>query len=113
VSIQTGEGAVAEFVGSRYYLISHNRWSQHQGLRSVRGFLSFALISVMSLSPSQSFYLNFIHVDALLPMIISHLISIRCDFARGACTSYMLNGALTWPRARSMAAGKILQVQEN
>jgi putative flippase GtrA len=116
--------AVASGVSTSCNFIFHNRWTfsdrQHQGLRLVRGFLSFAVISVMGIFITTEFYVNFIHVVSRLPIINPHLgklgIPLTCQFAAillGACMSYLLNGAFTWPRARSKAAGEIVQVQES
>lgn len=95
---------------------SHNRWTfsdrQHQGLRSVRGFLSFALISVMSISSSQSFYVNFIDVDSRLPMIISSPMSIRGDFARRLHESYV-EWCIDLAENAIHGRRQVLQVQEN
>jgi putative flippase GtrA len=114
--------AVASAVSTLCNFVFHNRWTfsdrQHQGLGLVRGFLSFATISVVGIFITTEFYVNFLHVASRLPIINSYLgkigVPLSCQFVAillGACMSYLLNGAFTWPRAQSKAASEVVQTQ--
>ncbi|HZP33276.1 MAG TPA: GtrA family protein [Candidatus Acidoferrales bacterium] len=116
--------AVASAVSTSCNFIFHNRWTfsdrQHQGLRLLRGFFSFAVISAMGIFITTEFYVTFVHVASHLPIVNSYLgkmgVPLSCQFVAillGACMSYLLNGAFTWPRAESKSASEIVQVQES
>ena len=115
--------AVASVVSTSGNFIFHNCWTfadrQHQGLRLVRGFLSFAIISTIGIFITTEFYVSFTRVASHLAIVTSHLgklrIPLTCQFAAillGACASYLLNGAFTWPRTRPNASEDAMQVQE-
>ena len=116
--------AMASVVSTSCNFIFHNWWTfsdrQHQGLRLVRGFLSFAFISTIGVFITTEFYVIFTRFASHLAIVSSHRgklgIPLSCQFAAillGACMSYLLNGAFTWPRAQSKTAGEIVQVQES
>ena len=118
--------AIASAVSTTGNFIFHNRWTfsdrQHQGLRLVRGFVSFAVVSTIGVAITTEFYMTFTRFASRLPITSLHLgklgIPLSCQFAAillGACMSYLLNGAFTWPRARAQANSRteIVQVQES
>jgi putative flippase GtrA len=81
--------------------------------------LSFALISAMGILVTTAFYVEFTRIATRLTIMNAHAgglgIPLTCQFAAilvGASTSYVLNGAFTWPRAQSKAAADLAQVQE-
>jgi len=128
LTIGVGRGwvpsAIASVVSTSCNFIFHNCWTfsdrQHQGLRLVRGFLSFALISTIGVVITTEFYVIFTRFASHFAIVNSHLgklgIPLTCQFAAillGACMSYLLNGAFTWPRTQSKAGGEIVQVQES
>ena len=115
--------AFASVVSTCVNFILHNRWTfsdrQHQGLRLLRGFLSFGLISAMSISITTVFYVVFTRIATHLTIVNSHLgrlgIPLVCQFAAillAASTSYLLNGIFTWPRAQSNVSADLAQVEE-
>ena len=127
LSIGFGRGwvpsAVASVVSTSGNFIFHNCWTfsdrQHQGLRLVRGFLSFAIISTIGIFITTEFYVSFTRVASHLAIVTSHLgklgIPLTCQFAAillGACMSYLLNGAVTWPRVQSQPSADVAQVIE-
>ena len=127
LTIGVGRGwvpsAIASIVSTSCNFTFHNCWTfsdrQHQGLRLVRGFLSFALISTLGILVTTEFYVILTRFASRLTIVNSHLgklgMPLTCQFAAillGACMSYLLNEAFTWPRTQSRAAGEIVQVQE-
>ena len=116
--------AIASVVSTSGNFIFHNCWTfsdrQHQGWRLVRGFLSFAFISTLAVFITTEFYVSFTRLGTRLPIVNSHLgklgMPLTCQFAAilvGACVSYLLNGAFTWPTSPSKPADEIVQVQES
>lgn len=115
--------AIASVVSTCGNFIFHNCWTfsdrQHQGLRLVRGFLSFAIISTIGIFITTEFYVSFTRLASHLAIVTSHLgklgIPLTCQFAAillGACMSYLLNGAVTWPRVQSQPSADVAQVTE-
>jgi putative flippase GtrA len=115
--------AVASVVSTSGNFIFHNCWTfsdrQHQGMRLVRGFLSFALVSTIGIFVTTEFYLNFTRTASHFAIVTSHLgklgIPLTCQFVAillGACASYLLNGAFTWPRTKSQSSVQVTQAQE-
>ena len=103
--------------------IFHNCWTfsdrQHQGLRLLRSFLLFALISTIGIFITTEFYVSFTRVSSRLTVVNAHLgklgIPLACQFAvilLAACMSHLLNSAFTRPRAQAKAGRDIVQVQE-
>lgn len=116
--------ALASVASTTGNFIFHNRWTfsdrQHQGLRMVRGFVSFALVSTIGVFITTELYLAFTRFASHMPILTSRLgklgVPLSCQFAAillGACMSYLLNGAFTWPRAQSRSGAEIVQVQES
>jgi len=104
--------AIASVVSTSGNFILHNCWTfsdrQHQGLRLVRGFLSFVLISLMTITITTAFYVGFTNIATHLTILNSHpgklSVPLTCQFVAillAAGTSYLLNGKFTWPRAQS------------
>ncbi len=125
ISSQRGwlPSAVATIVSTTGNFVMHNLWTfsdrQHKGLRLVRGFLSFALISGVCVCVTTSAYVGFTRSVANLIITNSHLgglgIVLTCQFLAiltGASVSYALNWQFTWPRRRETAPADITQVQE-
>jgi len=115
--------AVASVVSTSGNFIFHNCWTfvdrQCQGMRLVRGFLSFALISTIGIFITTEFYVSFTRAASHLAILNLHLgklgIPLTCQFAAillGACMSYLLNGAVTWPRVQSQPSANVAQVIE-
>lgn len=115
--------AIASVVSTSGNFILHNWWTfsdrQHEGLRLLRGFLSFALISAVGVVITTVLYANFIRVAAHIAILNAHVsrlgIPLICQFAAvllGAWLSYLLNGAFTWPRTQSKGARDLVSVQE-
>jgi putative flippase GtrA len=115
--------AIASVVSTSGNFIFHNCWTfadrQHQGMRLLRGFLSFALISTIGIFITTEFYVSFTRVASHLAILNSHLgklgIPLTCQFAAillGACMSYLLNGAVTWPRVQPQPSADVAQVTE-
>jgi putative flippase GtrA len=114
--------AIASIVSTVSNFVLHNLWTfsdrQHQGLRLVRGFLSFALMSVLSIAVTTTAYIGFSRVAANLTITNSRsgslAIVLPCQFAAilfGASLSYALNRAYTWPPPQETPADTS-QVQE-
>ena len=112
--------ATATIVATSGNFILHNLWTfsdrQHQGLRLVRGLLSFSLISTMGLFTTTTFYVAFARTAQHFAIVTSHLgaleIALACQLAAiavGACASYLLNGKFTWPEGnRDLGPGQDL-----
>jgi putative flippase GtrA len=127
LSIGFGQGwvpsAIASVVSTSGNFILHNSWTfsdrQHQGLRFLRGFLFFALVSTVGILITTEFYVSFSRIASHIAVLNSRggklRVPLSCQFAAillGACMSYLLNGALTWPRTRSQPSAAVTQVQE-
>src|SRR5260370_1836631 len=114
--------ALATIVSAVGNFVLHNLWTfsdrQHQGLRLVPGFLSFAVISAVSVCVTTSAYVGFTRSAANLTITNSHLgglgIVLTCQFVAiltGASVSYALNREFTSPRTRENAPADTTQVQ--
>jgi putative flippase GtrA len=114
--------AIASIVSTSGNFILHNCWTfsdrQHRGLRLIRGFLSFALISAIGISITTTFYVGFTRIAAHLTILNLHRgtleIPLTCQFAAillSAGASYLLNGAFTWPQLPT-ASADLAQLQE-
>jgi putative flippase GtrA len=127
LSIGFGRGwvpsAIASLISTSVNFILHNLWTfsdrQHQGLRLLRGFLFFALVSTIGILITTELYVSFSRIASHIAMLNSHGgklgIPLSCQFAAillGACMSYLLNGAFTWPRAQSQPSARVTQMQE-
>jgi putative flippase GtrA len=116
--------AIANIVSTMGNFVLHNLWTfsdrQHQGLRLVRGFLSFALMSVLGIAVTTTAYVGFTRVAANVTITNSHsgslAIVLPCQFAAilfGASLSYALNRAYTWPPTQTQETSTdASQVQE-
>ncbi len=111
--------AIASVVSTTVNFILHNWWTfsdrQHRGLRLVRGFFSFGLISAMGVSITTALYVGFTRMATHLTIVNSYRgtleIPLACQLAAillGAGASYLLNRQFTWPRA----SADIAQLQE-
>jgi putative flippase GtrA len=125
ISSQRGgtSSAVANIVSTVGNFVFHNLWTfsdrQHGGLRLVRGFLSFALMSAAGICVTTTAYVGFTRIAANMTITNSHLsglgIVLTCQFVAilsGASVSYALNRKFTWPRTQESAPADTAQLQE-
>jgi putative flippase GtrA len=125
VSSQRGwvPSAVANIISTVNNFVLHNLWTfsdrRHQGLRLVRGFLSFALMSAVGICITTAGYVGFTRIAARLAITNSHLIGLgvvlSCQFAAillGASFSFALNRQFTWARTKPSSPADSTQVQE-
>ncbi|MGB6199061.1 MAG: GtrA family protein [Candidatus Acidiferrales bacterium] len=115
--------AVANIVSTVGNFVLHNVWTfsdrQHRGLRMVRGFLSFALMSAIGICLSTVSYVGLVRFAARLPVAHFHPgglgIVLGCQFIAilvGASVSYGLNREFTWPGALENVPSNTKQAQE-
>ena len=114
--------AVASVVSTSGNFIFHNCWTfsdrQHHGMRLVRVFIILNSIYVSALHTTE-FYVSFTRTASHFAIVTSHLgklgIPLTCQFVAillGACASYLLNGAFTWPGTKSQSSVQVTQAQE-
>lgn len=109
--VQSGLANIVSTVGN---FVFHNMWTfsdqQHQGLRLVRGFLSFVLMSTVGICITTAAYVGFTRIAAHLTITNFHLgglgIALTCQFVAillGGSASYALNREFTWARTKGRA----------
>jgi putative flippase GtrA len=126
ISSQRGwmPSAEANIISGVGNFVFHNLWTfsdrQHQGLRLVRGFLSFALMSAVGICVTSASYVGFTRIVTHLTITSSHPgglgIVLTCQFVAiltGASISYALNRKFTWPRTQERAPGYTTQAEES
>lgn len=116
--------AIANVVSTLGNFFLHNLWTfsdrQHQGSRLVRGILSFALVSAVSICVTTAAYVAFVQIALHLTIMHSDPAGLRIPLAcqlvaipLGAAVSYILNREFTWPSAQGeQLEPDITQVQE-
>jgi len=116
ISSQRGwmQSGVTNIVSTGGNFVFHNLWTfsdrQHQGLRLVRGFLSFAFMSAVGICITTAAYVSFTRIAAHLTITNFHLgglgIALTCQFVAillGGSVSYALNREFTWARTKESA----------
>jgi putative flippase GtrA len=118
---------VANVISTVTNFVLHNLWTfsdrQHQGVRLVRGFLYFALTSLLSISVTTLAYVGFTRLAGHLPIVGAHqgshqlglAIALACQFVAillGAAISYTLNREFTWAAPKETIARDIGGVTE-
>ena len=119
------QSAIANIASTLANFVSHNLWTfsdrQHQGMRLIRGFLSFACMSAAGISITTLAYVAFTRMAASLVVASSHLgglgIVLVCQFFAillGGAVSYVLNWQFTWAQSKqtSRSESAPAQVQE-
>lgn len=115
--------AGANIVSTLGNFVLHNLWTfsdrRHQGLRFVRGFLSFTLMSAIGIGLTTIAYVGFSQFAAHLTITNSHAgglgIVLTCQFFAillGASVSYALNREFTWPKVQESAPTDVTRFQE-
>jgi putative flippase GtrA len=116
--------AIANIVSTLGNFFLHNLWTfsdrQHQGSRLVRGILSFALVSAVSICVTTAAYVAFTQIAVHLTIANSNPGGLRiplvCQLIAiplGSGVSYILNREFTWPSAQGeQLEPDITQVQE-
>lgn len=115
--------AIATVVSASGNFILHNLWTfsdrQYCGLRLVRGFLFFALVSVIGITTTTAFYVGLSRIATHLTIVNSHRSTLgtplACQLAAillSAGVSYLLNGYFTWPRLQGNGSADLTQLQE-
>jgi putative flippase GtrA len=117
------QSGVANVVSTLCNFFFHNLWTfadrQHQGVRLIRGFLSFALMSSAGILITTGAYVGFMKIAANLAIAKSHVgglgIVLICQFFAiliGGFISYLLNWQFTWAKTKENSPAENSQVQE-
>ena len=114
------QSAMANIVSTIGNFVFHNLWTfsdrQHQGLRLVRGFLSFACMSAAGISITTMAYVGFTKIATSLTSHPGGLgIVLACQFLAillGGSASYALNWEFTWAKTKASSSADTTQVQE-
>lgn len=115
--------AIANVVSTLSNFFLHNVWTfsdqQHQGSRLIRGFLSFILISSVSICITTIAYAGISEMASHLLTTTFHRstlgIPMACQLVAiplGAGFSYLLNRKFTWPQTETNSSADITQAQE-
>ena len=105
------QSGLANIVSTMGNFVFHNLWTfsdqQHRGLRLVRGFLSFAFMSVVGICVTTAAYVGFSRIAAHLTITHFHLgglgIVLTSQFIAillGGSVCYGLNREFTWARTK-------------
>lgn len=119
------QSGVANIVSTVGNFIFHNRWTfsdrPHQGLRMVRGFLSFACMSAAGICITTAAYVGFTRIAAGMRFTNSRPgalgIALTCQLLAiilGGAVSYALNWKFTWAQRKESApvVAETTEVQE-
>jgi putative flippase GtrA len=117
----------ANIVSTVTNFILHNLWTfsdrQHQGARLVRGFVSFAITSLLSIGVTTVAYIGFTRVALYFAAMrsgqavhqVGLFVALGCQFVAillGATVSYTLNREFTWAAPKESAAADIAETPQ-
>jgi len=116
--------AIANVLSTVVNFTLHNMWTfsdrQHQGMRMIRGFVFYVLMSAVGIFLSTVFYVQLIRIGGHLAAFGTHLgrslIPLACQSVAivfGAAINYVLNKKFTWPQTQeNLPAGTTSQAEE-